>query len=175
MKLFLPLFAGSLLIVAAVPGIGGRLRAQAQAPAPAPAAAPAQTPTPAMAPTPAAAPAPQGNFPRNPVKPTPESQAKAKGVYGVDCAVCHGDNGNGKTDLATSMSLTLADWSDPKTLADRQDGELFNIIRKGKDKMPPEESGRATDSEVWNLIIYIRSFSKGGSGGQAAASPANPQ
>jgi len=26
--------------------------------------------------------------------------------------------------------------------------------------MPPESSGRATDTEVWNLIIYIRTFSK---------------
>jgi hypothetical protein len=27
--------------------------------------------------------------------------------------------------------------------------------------MPPEDVGRATDTEVWNLIIYIRSLSKG--------------
>ena len=40
---------------------------------------------------------------KNPVKPTPESQAKAKSLYQMDCAMCHGDNGNGKTDLATSM------------------------------------------------------------------------
>jgi mono/diheme cytochrome c family protein len=78
----------------------------------------------------------------------------------MDCAMCHGDNGNGKTDIATSMELTLADWTDPKSLAGREDWELFNIIRVGKDKMPPESSGRATDTEVWNLIIYIRTFSK---------------
>jgi len=28
-------------------------------------------------------------------------------LYAVDCAVCHGDNGNGKTDLATSLQVTL--------------------------------------------------------------------
>jgi mono/diheme cytochrome c family protein len=88
----------------------------------------------------------------------------------MDCAMCHGDNGNGKTDIATSMELTIADWTDPKTLAGKEDGELFNIIRNGKDKMPPESDGRATNTEVWNLIIYIRTFSK--SQPQAAA-PAN--
>jgi hypothetical protein len=31
--------------------------------------------------------------------------------------------------------------------------------------MPPEAEGRAKDDMVWNLVIYIRSFSKG----QAAA------
>jgi len=106
---------------------------------------------------------------KNPVKPTAESQAKAKSIYQIDCAMCHGDNGNGKTDLATSMGLTLDDWTNPATLANKEDWELFNIIRAGKDKMPPESKGRATDTEVWNLVIYIRSFSKP----QSPAAPAN--
>ncbi|HZP05125.1 MAG TPA: cytochrome c [Terracidiphilus sp.] len=107
---------------------------------------------------------------KNPVKPTAESQTKAKNLYKIDCAVCHGDNGNGKTDLATSMSLTLDDWTDPKALADKQDGELFNMIRTGKDKMPPEDPARAKDDDVWNLVIYIRSFSKAGTTAASTAS-----
>ncbi len=97
----------------------------------------------------------------NPVKPTAESQAKAKSTYQIDCAMCHGDNGDGKTDLAKSMGVTLADFTDPKTLAGMPDGDLFNIIRNGKgEKMPPEASGRAGDTVVWNLIIYLRGMSK---------------
>jgi mono/diheme cytochrome c family protein len=116
-------------------------------------------PTPALAQPQSVAPAQLGPV-KNPVKPTAESQAKAKSLYGIDCALCHGDNGNGKTNLTTDMELTLADWTDPKTLANREDWELFNIIRNGKGKMPAEEAGRAKDAEVWNLIIYIRSLSK---------------
>jgi cytochrome c len=153
MKSFLLLFAGSLLVVAVAAGNAGLLRAQTQSPAAAPAVSPA----------PAAAPAQAGNYPRNPVKPTPESQAKAKSFYAMDCSVCHGDNGNGKTDMAQSM--TLPDWTDPKSLENHPDGELFNAVRKGTDKMPAEDAGRAKDEMVWNLVIYIRSFSKG----QAAA------
>jgi mono/diheme cytochrome c family protein len=149
LKSFLLVFAGALLVIAGLP-----LRVRGQQPAtPAPAPAPALT-QPQTATPPPAAPV------KNPVRPTAESQAKAKNIYRVDCAMCHGDNGNGKTDLATAMELTLGDWTDPKTLAGRQDWELFNIIRVGKDKMPPEGDGRATDTQVWNLIIYIRSFSK---------------
>jgi mono/diheme cytochrome c family protein len=96
----------------------------------------------------------------NPVKPTEKSQARAKEIYGVDCALCHGDNGNGKTDLAKDMALSLKDWSDPKTLADKPDQELFNMIRNGKGQMPPEADGRAKDEEVWNIIIYIRNLYK---------------
>jgi len=156
MKSFLLAFAESMLVVAVAAGNAGRLQAQTQTPAPAVNPAPA----------PAAVPAQPAVYPKNPVKPTAESQAKAKEVYSIDCAMCHGDNGNGKTDLASSMSLTLSDWTDPKSLENHPDGELFNIIRNGKgDKMPPEGEGRAKDDVVWNLIIYIRSFSKG----QAAA------
>jgi cytochrome c len=104
--------------------------------------------------------APPAAAAKNPVKPTPDSQAKAKSLYQIDCAMCHGDNGNGKTDLATSMGLTLPDWTDAKTLAGKADQDMFNIIRKGKDKMPSEPEGRAKDDLVWNLIIYIRSFAK---------------
>jgi mono/diheme cytochrome c family protein len=155
MKSLLLLFAGSLLVVAVAAGNSGLIRAQTPTPAAAPAVAPAVTPT-------ADATAAPQAYAKNPVKPTPESQAKAKSIYNMDCSMCHGDNGNGKTDLATSMSLTLADWTDPKALENHPDGELFSIIRNGKgEKMPPEAAGRARDEVVWNLVIYIRNFSKG--------------
>jgi mono/diheme cytochrome c family protein len=128
------------------------------------------TPTPALAQPQSVAPAQLGPV-KNPVKPTAESQAKAKRLYEIDCAMCHGDNGNGKTNLTTDMELTLNDWTDPKTLANREDWELFNIIRNGKGKMPPEAAGRAPDTEVWNLIIYIRSLSTAQP--PAPATPAN--
>ncbi|MGA3333385.1 MAG: cytochrome c [Terracidiphilus sp.] len=115
-------------------------------------------PAPALAPAPAVEPA-QAAPVKNPVKPTAGSQAKAKSLYQMDCAMCHGDNGNGKTDLASGMELTLDDWTDPKTLANKEDWALFNVIRNGKDKMPSETEGRANDTEVWNLVIYIRKFS----------------
>ena len=111
---------------------------------------------------PATTQAPAASSAKNPVKPTPESQAKAKKMYGYDCEMCHAANGNGKTDLATSMGMTLTDLSDPKTLSGKSDQELFDLIRKGKDKMPPEEAARAKDDDVWNLVIYIRGLAKGG-------------
>jgi mono/diheme cytochrome c family protein len=95
----------------------------------------------------------------NPVKPTAEAQARAKEIYGIDCAMCHGDNGNGQTDLGKSMSLNMVDFTDGKAMSAKSDGDLFDIIRNGKDKMPPEAAGRANDNIVWNLIIYIRKMS----------------
>jgi mono/diheme cytochrome c family protein len=99
-----------------------------------------------------------------------KAMARAKEIYGVDCALCHGANGDGKTDLAKDMQLSLKDWTDPKSLADKSDADLFKMIRSGNDKMPPEPDGRAKDDEVKSLILYIRSMSKD----QPAAAPAEP-
>jgi cytochrome c5 len=95
----------------------------------------------------------------NPVKPTPESQAHAKKIWGYDCALCHGEKGDGKGDVADSMKLTLKDYTKPDSLKDVTDGQMYDIILKGKGQMPGEE-GRAKPDDVWNLIIYIHSMSK---------------
>jgi len=155
------LSAAILFAVAPAPG-SGRISQQA---------APAQAPATAKPAAPAPVTGPMALDAANPVKPTPASLAQAKIVYERDCAMCHGDNGNGKTDLGTSMQLTMSDWTNPKSLADKHDGELFDIIRVGWDKMPPEEVGRASDAEVWNMIAYIRGLSKGQ--GAASTAPAN--
>ena len=155
LKLSVIVSASALLAIAL--GTGSRAVAQD--------AAPAQAATPVEAAAPPAKPpepvkGPMAVDATSPVIPTAASLAEAKGVYSRDCALCHGDNGNGKTDLGTSMQLTMSDWTDPKALSGRKDGELFNMIRVGDSKMPGEDTGRAKDAVVWNMIDYIRSLSK---------------
>lgn len=95
----------------------------------------------------------------NPVKPTSESQTHAKKMYGYDCAMCHGTNGNGKGDVVADMKLVLKDYTDPVALKDLSDGEIFYIIKNGKGQMPGE-GDRAKADDIWNMVILVRSFSK---------------
>jgi mono/diheme cytochrome c family protein len=95
----------------------------------------------------------------NPVTPTAESQAHAKARYMADCVMCHAENGNGKGEDATDMGLILKDLNDPATLHDMSDGQIFTLIKQGKKSMPAE-ADKATDEEIWNLVIYVRSFAK---------------
>ncbi len=95
----------------------------------------------------------------NPVKPTPESQARAKQIYGYDCAMCHGEKGDGKGDVASDMKLTLRDYTKPDALKDLTDAQIYDIIKNGKGQMPGE-GPRAKPDEIWNLVIYLRSMSK---------------
>jgi mono/diheme cytochrome c family protein len=94
----------------------------------------------------------------NPVKPTVESIAAAKKTYGYDCAMCHGETGDGQGETATDMKLSVKDLRDPATLQGMSDGEMYYIIENGKGKMPAED-GRAKPDRIWNLVVYLRSFS----------------
>jgi mono/diheme cytochrome c family protein len=95
----------------------------------------------------------------NPVKSSPESITRAKKWWALDCAMCHGASGDGKGTLATDMKLKIADFTDPSTLKDRTDGEIYYIIKKGHQDMPPE-GDRIKTEEGWDLVNYVRSFSK---------------
>jgi mono/diheme cytochrome c family protein len=93
----------------------------------------------------------------NPVKPTPEGIAEARKVFGYDCAMCHGEAGDGKGEVVESMKLDMHDWHDPASLAGKSDGELFHIITRGKGKMMAE-GDRQTEKMRWNLVNLIRSI-----------------
>jgi mono/diheme cytochrome c family protein len=101
---------------------------------------------------------PEAAAKENPTKPTPESLAKSKKLYGMDCAMCHGENGDGKGDMASDIK-NVTDFTNPDALKNRTDGELFYVIRHGKGEMPPE-GDRAKDDDVWHLVNYVRSLAK---------------
>lgn len=105
----------------------------------------------------------------NPVKPTPESLAKAKKTYAIDCAMCHGKDGDGKGEVGAEMKLKVSNFTDPAALKDFTDGEIFYIIKNGARDMPPE-GDRVKPDEVWNLVHYIRSFARNSSEGEQKAS-----
>jgi mono/diheme cytochrome c family protein len=95
----------------------------------------------------------------NPVKSTPESLARAKKWWTLDCVMCHGKDGNGKGETAAEMKLKIVDFTDPATLKDRTDGEIFYIIKNGHEDMPPEGQ-RVKPEENWDLVNYVRSLAK---------------
>ncbi|MGA9641575.1 MAG: cytochrome c [Terriglobales bacterium] len=101
------------------------------------------------------APPPEAAQKANPVKPTAESIAKGKKLYNIDCAMCHGEAGDGKNDMDMKNVPNL-------TTAEQQsasDGQWFYSIKNGKGDMPPE-GARAKDDDVWNVVNYLRTLAK---------------
>jgi mono/diheme cytochrome c family protein len=118
----------------------------------------AATPAPPAAPT--ASPIPWEAVNKvNPVKPSADSLARAKKIYGYECALCHGDDGGGAGDLAKNMKAKMPDFRDPTALKAKTDGELYYVIKNGKGEMEGEGE-RVKPDDTWNLVNYLRSFSK---------------
>lgn len=93
----------------------------------------------------------------NPLKIDASNIAEGKKIYGSQCSICHGTNGDGKGDLAQDMKLTLRDYHDPAALKGMTDGDLFYILSKGKGEMP-DQGDRLSETQRWQLIAFIRSL-----------------
>jgi mono/diheme cytochrome c family protein len=94
---------------------------------------------------------------KNPVKFAEVSVERGKKIYATQCSLCHGDKGDGKSQLAEDMKLQMPDFTKADTLKSRTDGELFTIISTGRDPMP-SQAGRLTEMHRWNLVNYLRSL-----------------
>jgi mono/diheme cytochrome c family protein len=100
------------------------------------------------------------------------SQVKAKEIWTRDCAFCHGATGDGKSDMA--KDFPSGDLTDAKTLAGKSDQEIYDIIRKGKGKMFPEDASRAKDDEVKALVTFVKNLPNQEAAPAAAPAEAAP-
>src|ERR1700730_3480438 len=62
---------------------------------------------------------------KNPVKSSPEGLSEAKRVFRYDCAMCHGEQGDGKGEIVESMKLTMRHWRGPEGPAGEAGRELL--------------------------------------------------
>ncbi len=78
----------------------------------------------------------------------------AAALYKSKCQACHGPDGKGET--AAGKKLGVKGFQSPE-VAKMSDVELFDITKKGKDKMPGYDK-KLTDDQMKELIKYIRSL-----------------
>lgn len=77
-------------------------------------------------------------------------------LYKSKCAMCHGADGKGDTPVGKKMGVH--DFASPEVKA-MSDGDLTQIITKGKNKMPAY-AGKLKESEIKGLVAYIRHLAK---------------
>ena len=82
---------------------------------------------------------------------SPAVAQDAASTYKAKCAMCHGADGKGG-------KMGTRDFASPEVKAET-DAQLTEIINKGKGKMP-SYTGKLKDTEIKDLIAYIRSLAK---------------
>lgn len=94
---------------------------------------------------------------KNPIRYTDISVERGRKLYMTQCAMCHGERGDGKGEVVQDMGITPPDFSKPEALEKRSDGELFAILSQGSPVMPGQGQ-RLRDNQKWNLVNFLRSF-----------------
>ena len=98
--------------------------------------------------------------PDNPVPMSDESIKEGGRIYGAACRACHGFRGRGDGVAAPPgakpANLTDAEWKYGGT-----DAEIFKNIKEGIapfEAMKPQKA--LSDTDIWNVINFVRSLSK---------------
>jgi mono/diheme cytochrome c family protein len=92
----------------------------------------------------------------------PAASSAAAGLFRQNCASCHGDSGHG----IAAGTPNLADPAFQKRFAD---AELIAIIHNGRGGMPGW-AGKLSDSQIGELVTYVRSLAQGGGASQSGPS-----
>jgi mono/diheme cytochrome c family protein len=90
----------------------------------------------------------------NPVQATPENLSRGRDHFAHDCAVCHGNDGAGHTEVAAGLYPKVPNLRDE---SDMTDGELFYIIRNGI-RFTGMPGWNDPDEEVWKMVLFIRNL-----------------
>lgn len=95
---------------------------------------------------------------KNPIKTTELVIAEARDHFADHCAMCHGNNGDGKTMLGEGMFPPPPDLR-KNTTQDLTNGEIFNIIKEGIPFTGMPGFG-GNDEDSWKLVAFIRHLPK---------------
>jgi len=95
---------------------------------------------------------------KNPVATGDASTKAGMALYNKNCASCHGKTGLGDGVKARALKTHPGDFSGP-AFQDQTDGEHFYKSKMGRDEMPKYE-GKLSDTDIWNIVNYMRTFKK---------------
>jgi len=92
----------------------------------------------------------------NPFAPTPDVLSEARAHFADHCAICHGNDGRGKTQIGQNLYPKAPDMRLPGT-QNLTDGEIYYVIHNGiRLTGMPAWGGPGKDEDSWKLVLFIR-------------------
>jgi mono/diheme cytochrome c family protein len=95
---------------------------------------------------------------KNPVAATDSSMKAGKVLYDKHCASCHGKTGIGDGIMAGNLETFPGDFSG-SDYQNQTDGEHFYKTKFGRGDMPKYDK-KMSDTDIWHMVNYMRSFKK---------------
>jgi mono/diheme cytochrome c family protein len=88
------------------------------------------------------------------------SEEPGEEVFKRQCAVCHGDRGQGDGPASAALRPKPADLTDPEKMGEYTQGKLVAVIGKGKGMMPA--FGAVLNTQDLEAVAgYVHSLSEG--------------
>jgi mono/diheme cytochrome c family protein len=86
-------------------------------------------------------------------------------IYEVNCASCHGPEGEGNGPTAEALDPKPASLADAHLMEDMSDGALFWRVSEGGMMEPfnsamPAWKETLSEEEIWQVITFIREFAE---------------
>jgi len=95
---------------------------------------------------------------RTPIIPDAESLARGAELYSENCAVCHGDKGDGKGPAASALPTPPANFLDTHHSSMYNPGEKFWIIKNGSGETGMPAFTNLSPADRWHLVNHILSL-----------------
>jgi mono/diheme cytochrome c family protein len=96
----------------------------------------------------------------NPIDANDQSVEAGAALYAANCAVCHGETGEGDGPTAETLEQKPADLHEDH-VQDLSDGALFYIISHGRPETPmPAWEEVLSEEERWHVVNFVRTFSE---------------
>jgi mono/diheme cytochrome c family protein len=101
----------------------------------------------------------------NPLEPTSENLRAGETLFKIDagptaCKVCHGYGGDGLGVIFEQLTPKPRNFTCYYMMDDIPDGQIYWIIKNGSPGTKMPSFGALSDTEVWQLVLFIRQFSK---------------
>lgn len=93
-----------------------------------------------------------------PFEVTPEVMARGQERFTINCAVCHGNSGDGKGVTSKYNWPTIANYHD-KRIVEMADGEIYNTITNGKNTMMGYGANISVEDR-WAIVAYVRALQR---------------
>ena len=98
-----------------------------------------------------------GRLVTNPTPVSDSSLANGRRYYAINCAVCHGDTGEGNGP-ATKYGMPAINLRTDVTRG-RSDGYIYGMLRNGRGLMP--NYNRIEEPDRWDVVNYVRALQAG--------------
>ena len=94
----------------------------------------------------------------NPFDDDAESLASGAVLYASNCAICHGETGEGDGPAAAGLVIAPSDLHEGHVQG-LSDGALFYIISHGKPETPmPAWENILEENDRWHVVSFLRTF-----------------